>query len=443
MAHKGGIPHKPRQLTKTEKLNIVRERMDLGDRLRPYGGDVPDEIRNQIDSFELVKPPKKNNRGLRSDRFVKEIKKKGSIALPDRVSRKKIKPPIIKEEEDLKPITNDEIKAEIIKLDGEGVISGKLQRPKYLENELVKAIDTEIKELLPRTKTEGPPTVLRSIYEDALDEIDSLNRDKLDLESIISQLRSEISGLETEIESLNVSIDGESLRADTADNQATIASENVADTTLDLQNAIQNATQEAIQRVSLTAQNEALRQEIKGLREQLGLAEQSKLSVEQALIQQAQRTQEQAQQTAAIATQAAAGATFLGSGVSIRNTNKPSDNNYDIEMTGTVKGGAPKSIKGDKWEVTNNGKSVISVNARVTKQPNGVSGLLKVSPSSQQVQPGGKVTVTVSVDSGKWGSVKPKKKNLFTRSQTHEGTIQFTAGSETIDAKVKVRKNKK
>lgn len=444
MAHNRGIPHKSRQLTRTEKLNIAKERFDLDDKLRPYGGDIPDDIKSDLKDFELIKPPKKKRRGLKSEKLVKSIKQKGSNALPDRIRDRKRNPPITKHEEDLKPIDKNDIESELVKIDGEGVISGKLQRPKYLEDELVKAIDTEIKELLPKIRPEGPAMVLRSIYREALAEIDLLNEDKLVLESVISQLRSEISGLETEIESLNVALDGEALRADTADNQSTIASENVADTTIDLQNAVQNATQEAIQRVSLTAQNEALRQEIKGLREELGLAEQKQLSVEQALIQQAQRTQEQAQQTQAIATQAAAGATFLGSGVSIRNTNKPDNGSYDVEMTGSVKGGAPKSIKGDKWEITNNSKAAIQVNARVTKQPNGVSGLLKVSPTSQQVPPnGGKVTITISVNSGKWGSVKPKKKNLFTKAQTHEGTIQFTAGSESIDAKVKVRKNKK
>lgn len=437
MAHNAGIPHKPSRLTKTQQLNIVKERMDLEDRLRPYGGDIPDDVKSELAEFDLIKPPKKNKRGLKSDRFIKAIKKDGSLVLPDRPNRKRNKPAVIKDEEDLKTLTNEEIKNEVIKLDGDGVISGKLQRPKYLEGELVKAIDTEIKELLPRVKREGPATVLRSTYQEALNEIDSLNNDKLSLEAIISQLRSEISGLETEIDSLNVALDGESLRADTADNQSTIASENIADTTIDLQNAIQNATQEAIQRVSLTAQNEALRQEILGLRNELGVAEQKQVSIEQALIKQAQDTQ-------AIATQAAAGATFLGSGVSIRNTNKPDDDSYDVDMTGSVKGGAPKSIKGDKWEIVNNSKAAIQVNARITKQPNGVSGLLKVSPTSQQVPPnGGKVILTVSINSGRWGSVKPKKKNLFTRAQTHEGTIQFTAGSESVDAKVRVRKNKK
>src|SRR6056300_815095 len=57
----------------------------------------------------------------------------------------------------------------------DGIISGKLIRPKYNTKELKKSIDTDIFELLPNLAPIGPPMVLESIYRDALLRIDELN----------------------------------------------------------------------------------------------------------------------------------------------------------------------------------------------------------------------------------------------------------------------------
>jgi hypothetical protein len=68
---------------------------------------------------------------------------------------------------------------------------------------------------------------------------------------------------------LKIEADNEQLKANISEQQSIVANEQVATTTIDLSNAIQNSINEAIQRVSLTAQNEALEREVELLKDQL------------------------------------------------------------------------------------------------------------------------------------------------------------------------------
>lgn len=163
----------------------------------------------------------------------------------------------------------------IKELDG-GIVSGQLIRPKYDSKELKKSIDTEIFELIPQTKVELPDTVLRSFYNEVTQSVNDLTIEVQLLTTDILNLNSTISELEIETETLRIEADNEKLKANVSQQQATVANKQVAETTIDLQNAIQNSINEAIQRVSLSARNDALYQENENLREQLfGLSAQT------------------------------------------------------------------------------------------------------------------------------------------------------------------------
>ena len=158
----------------------------------------------------------------------------------------------------------------------DGIISGKLTRPKYNTKELKKSIDTSIFELLPNNAPISPPMVLRSIYEDALKRIDELNALLERLNVTIGERDATIAELQSIIEQLRIELENEQLKANIANQQSEIANTQIGETTIDLQNAIQNSINEAIARVSLTARVEALLQENESLREQLfGLAAQT------------------------------------------------------------------------------------------------------------------------------------------------------------------------
>lgn len=78
----------------------------------------------------------------------------------------------------------------------DGIISGKLKRPKYNIDELQKSIDTTISELIPLEEKQEEPMVLKEIYDNALDIIDGLQVEVENLNNIILELRERISELE-------------------------------------------------------------------------------------------------------------------------------------------------------------------------------------------------------------------------------------------------------
>jgi hypothetical protein len=154
----------------------------------------------------------------------------------------------------------------------DGVISSRLVKPKYNTEELIKSIDTTIIELIPVRAPELPDTVLRSVYNIALGEIAVLTEEVATLNGVILTLQANITELEIVTQSLRVEIDGNAITVATLQNQNEQLTLRVQSSITDLQNSIQKATSEAIQRVSLTARNEALLQENDGLRTELELA---------------------------------------------------------------------------------------------------------------------------------------------------------------------------
>ena len=226
--------------------------------------------------------------GLKDERLVKEIQERGSKALPTpnpsgvRLSKKakpsdakpilpigaaqirpveKIQPTLDTINFDIDNVKNDPLYGYISEkeIDG-GIVSGKLIRPKYNTNELKKSIDTEIFELLPNIPAPQPDTVPRPVYNVATQSIIDLTAEVQRLNFEVNDLTAKVSELEIVSESLKIESDNQLLRANIAEDTATVANTQVAVTTIDLQNAIQNSINEAIERVSLTAKVEALQE---------------------------------------------------------------------------------------------------------------------------------------------------------------------------------------
>lgn len=151
----------------------------------------------------------------------------------------------------------------------DGIVAGTLTKPKYKESELLKSIDTTIIELIPVEAPILPEMVLKSLYDAALQEI--ANRDIIitQLNSDILDLRAKVKELEIVSQSLRVEIDGKDLIVAVAENQTQQANSKVSSTIVELQNSIQKATAESIQRASLFAINQSLEKQIEALREEL------------------------------------------------------------------------------------------------------------------------------------------------------------------------------
>jgi hypothetical protein len=155
----------------------------------------------------------------------------------------------------------------------DGIISGKLTKPKYNEEELLKSIDTTIIELLPPDAPLLEPTILLSAYDEAIETIEDLTQQVLDLNSIVLDLSAKVQSLEIVSESLRVELDAKDLLLAVSQNQTQQATSKVESSVVDLQTSIQKATAESIQRVSLAARNTSLLQENVLLNEQLTSAQ--------------------------------------------------------------------------------------------------------------------------------------------------------------------------
>jgi predicted nucleic acid-binding Zn-ribbon protein len=154
----------------------------------------------------------------------------------------------------------------------DGVVFGKLQKPKYNETEVIKSIDTKIEELLPVEAPQLPETVLKFIYDAKVAEVADLTEDIIQLNNEISSLEGTISGLETELEAMRIDMDNKDLLLAVAENNAQQSTTKVQSSIQELQNAIQRATAESVQRVSAYARNESLKGQVTLYEEQVSTA---------------------------------------------------------------------------------------------------------------------------------------------------------------------------
>jgi DNA-directed RNA polymerase subunit F len=151
----------------------------------------------------------------------------------------------------------------------DGILASKLIKPLYNIPEIVKSLDVTITELIPSEVTTGPATVLKTVYDVALNEIQLRDATISSLNKNILTLNSKIGQLESVTQSLLIDLDNQRLLVANADNQNAITTTRIRSGIVDLQNAIQKGTSEAIQRVSYLARIKALEKENATLKEEL------------------------------------------------------------------------------------------------------------------------------------------------------------------------------
>jgi hypothetical protein len=168
----------------------------------------------------------------------------------------------------------------------DGVVFGKMQKPKYNKNEVEQSIDVIITELLPVIPPDVPETVLKSVYDALMEERNDLTKEVEKLNKDILNLQAIINSLEIVNESLQVELDSKNLSLAAAENQAFQANSQVQSTISELQNALQKATSEAIQRVSAFSRNESLKGQVAQLEGQVKTATKQIESLNQTISQQ-------------------------------------------------------------------------------------------------------------------------------------------------------------
>lgn len=228
-----------------------------------------------------------------NERFrIDELVKKGSKAIPrdDRggivvrkLDKKEVKPIISKPDkvfgsEPIRDIVEPKLKTDLLepttKTEVEqtsfsGETSAYLERPYYDEEQLLKAKDIKVDELIKQKKETRERYIKYSKYEEKLEDIAILTSDKINLEQIISEKNSIISSLEANILSLESEVIAAQERVKQIESEFESLKNRYEQLLADFQNSVLKGTKEGIERVSLTAQVKGLAAQKETLASQL------------------------------------------------------------------------------------------------------------------------------------------------------------------------------
>jgi len=214
--------------------------------------------------------------------------------------------------------------------------TGWIEKPKYINGELVKAVDVVVDELISKKQKDKILTIAKSKYDELqVEKLNAISTGSLYYNNWQETL-SVVENLKAEIESFKQIVDSEKILTAVANNETQASNDRYASLLSDFQSSITKGVQEAIARVSLQgqvaglqAQKEVLKTQydallaiIESMKEQLRVLQgQIELQQEQAILQQEQNLLQQEQflaQQAALQSQltgAAATATAAAQGL--------------------------------------------------------------------------------------------------------------------------------
>jgi hypothetical protein len=169
-----------------------------------------------------------------------------------------------------------------------------LNKDKYDNSELQKAIDTVVKELKPNIPVPNLDLVPKPLYDEKVVENEDLRKQVADLTATVSDLNGQITTLKSEVETqINNRLNIEQTN-DALTNQLNILSKTISDFAMQISTAVQKSIDESILRASLQAQNkgffaqitalikqiDSLNSIIEGLQAQLGASQQQQAIVQ-------------------------------------------------------------------------------------------------------------------------------------------------------------------
>ena len=177
------------------------------------------------------------------------------------------------------PTTQDGTLGVNTSVDTDGSSFGYVERPVYNNEQLVKAVDTIVDELISPPGVESPAVVLKSIYDDLRVQFNQALADIRKLQKEVDDLKSENSALRSTINQLNIQIDLEKLLKASAENERDATNQVLQSVTLDLQSALSKGVKEAVERVSREASLQGLLAEKEAF---IALQEESKNAIDRA-----------------------------------------------------------------------------------------------------------------------------------------------------------------
>ena len=151
----------------------------------------------------------------------------------------------------------------------DGELTNFIEKPKYEEEQLKKAVDTVIDELIVPPLPPSPPVVPKPVYDDLLERYNEAIADLADANNTIRNLQAQVAQLQGQIQSLLSQLDAAQVARTIAENQLQQQASSFGELAAKFSQAIIKGTKEATARVSLQAQVEGLTAQKDTLREQI------------------------------------------------------------------------------------------------------------------------------------------------------------------------------
>jgi hypothetical protein len=307
-----------------------------------------------------------------------------------------------------------------------------LNKDKYDEEEIKKAIDIEVKELKPSIPTPNLDLVPRPIYDKEVALNEDLRIKLADVTAKYSASLNEIKRLQTEVTKVNIEKLSISQKDDLISNQLETVSDSLATFTEQIQVAVQKSVEESILRTSLQSQNTGYKVQIEALIKQID----SLNSIIEGLQAQLGAVQQQQAITQGTAAQAmAAGADVVNDVAIVKLQNKTEQNEPAIFGKVNAKGGN-KWVNGKSLSITNNDKGQISISIDVT-YPAGIKWF-RVSESSFTMEAGASKDIEFTIDESAVANVDSKKNKSYSHSADYKGgelKVSVTKSDKTTKSK--------
>ena len=339
----------------------------------------------------------------------------------------------------------------------DGELTNFIEKPKYEEEQLKKAVDTVIDELIVPPLPPSPPVVPKPVYDDLLERYNQAIADLATANNTIRDLQAQIAQLQGQIQSLRQQLDAALVARAIAENQLQQQASSFGDLSAKFSQAIIKATREASARVSLQAQvagldaqKETLREQILGLRQivaslqgqvesQLAILDQRVAQAEQAQQQAQDQISEQQDTLAGKGAEIAAGAKDSGTKFTARVLNKGDTNASDIAYKAT-RGGFDKWLNGPEIKIYNYSDSSISITFSIndSKMLNMPSSVTIGSKESKNVKV---IARETSVNGGR-GSYDPNARISFSGEEDYKSSMQIKGGGESVAFGTELRKRK-
>jgi predicted nucleic acid-binding Zn-ribbon protein len=301
-----------------------------------------------------------------------------------------------------------------------------LNKPKYDESELIKAVDTEVKELKPDIPAINRNLVPKPIYDEEVATNADLRKQVTDLTTQVDTLTNTINDLTTQLQSeINQRLNIEQTN-DVVVNQLDTLGGTVTDITGQIATSLQKSVDESILRAALQSQNAGFKAQINALIKQIdslnaiikGL--QSQLGAVQ---------QQQAIQQSTVNTAAASGGDVINKVVVLTFGGSKEDNSVKLHGKLNPKNGDTKFIAGGEMRFVNNDTQPVNIEIVAPKPSATRNQWLGLPKSTFQLAAGADETIKLSINQNGGDGVESAYHGWLSgwgHSQSYDSTITIS-----------------